>query len=75
MGMCFGLLQSYQEFHGDLYPNTFAGVPSMTASQWAAGENKPVSGKYIYYRKTSNIRHTQSRNLNVSCLAVAFAQS
>ena len=73
MAVCFGLFQSYQEFHGDLYPDTFAGVPSMTASQWAAGENKPVSGKYIYYHKISNIRHTLSWNLNVSRLA--FTQS
>jgi coronin-1B/1C/6 len=29
-------------FQGDIFPDTFAGVPSMTSSEWAGGENKPI---------------------------------
>jgi len=29
-------------FQSDLYPDTYAGVPSMTAGDWTSGENKPT---------------------------------
>jgi len=29
-------------FQGDIYPDTYAGIPSMTAGEWASGANKPV---------------------------------
>jgi len=29
-------------FQSDLYPDTYAGVPSMTAADWTSGENKPI---------------------------------
>eukprot|EP00795_Rhopilema_esculentum_P000897 gene898-10652_t len=35
--------RSYLDFHAELYPDTASGVPSMTAEQWFAGANHPVS--------------------------------
>lgn len=35
--------QSYRDFHGDLYPETAGPVSSFFASQWMAGENRPVA--------------------------------
>jgi hypothetical protein len=29
-------------FQSDIFPDTYAGVPSMTASEWGGGENKPI---------------------------------
>ena len=37
------LLQSYTEYHSDIFPDTAAGIPAMTAQEWLNGENKPVS--------------------------------
>lgn len=36
----FKKLQS-DAFQEDIYPDTFAGVPSLTADEWLAGENRP----------------------------------
>jgi Type of WD40 repeat len=35
--------QSYRDFHADLYPETAGPVSSFYASQWMAGENRPVA--------------------------------
>ncbi|KAF8795020.1 Coronin-7 like protein [Argiope bruennichi] len=35
--------KSYREFHADLFPDTFAPEPSLTASQWLAGEKSKVT--------------------------------
>ena len=41
---CFLLFfQTYRDFHQDVFPDTFTGDASMTAEEWFAGQNKPVS--------------------------------
>lgn len=35
--------QSYRDFHADLYPETAGPVSTFFASQWMAGENRPVA--------------------------------
>jgi coronin-7 len=32
-------LQSYREFHSDLYPDTASGEPALTADQWFSGQD------------------------------------
>ena len=39
------LFQTYRDFHQDVFPDTFTGDASMTAEEWFAGQNKPVSKK------------------------------
>ncbi|XP_035229398.1 coronin-7-like [Stegodyphus dumicola] len=34
--------KSYRDFHDDLFPDTFAAEPSLTAAQWQAGEKAKV---------------------------------
>ena len=36
-------VQSYSDFHDDLFPNTAGGEPAMTAQQWFEGANEKVS--------------------------------
>ena len=33
------LLQSYREFHSDLFPDTASGEPALTAQQWLSGQD------------------------------------
>ncbi|GIY09473.1 coronin-7 [Caerostris darwini] len=35
--------KSYREFHADLFPDTFSPAPSLTSTQWQAGEKAKVS--------------------------------
>ena len=36
-------VQSYSDFHDDLFPNTAGGEAAMTAQQWFEGANEKVS--------------------------------
>jgi hypothetical protein len=37
------LLQSYRDFHADLFPDTTGPVSTLGAQQWFAGENRSVA--------------------------------
>lgn len=38
----FYFLQTYSDFHADLYPDTSGEVPAMSAEQWIQGSNAKV---------------------------------
>ena len=40
-------LQSYREFHADLFPDTYSGEPAMTSEEWFQGENKEVISSWL----------------------------
>ncbi|GBN78735.1 Coronin-7, partial [Araneus ventricosus] len=44
--------KSYRDFHADLFPDTFAPEPSLTASQWLAGEKSKVTKVSLMPSKT-----------------------
>jgi len=41
----FQVPRKQEQFQSDLYPDTYAGVPSMTAEEYMSGQNKPVIKK------------------------------
>lgn len=44
--------KSYREFHADLFPDTFSPEPSLTSTQWQAGEKAKVSKVSLMPSKT-----------------------
>ncbi|CAL1276842.1 unnamed protein product [Larinioides sclopetarius] len=47
--------KSYREFHADLFPDTFAPEPSLTASQWLADEKSKITKLSLMPSKTGKL--------------------
>ena len=49
-------MQSYRDFHSDLYPDTASGDPALTAQQWFSGQDA-LAPKVVLTPNKSLIKH------------------